>query len=125
MRNKVWAAIGQTLLTASVVTVFSLLALALFAVFVRAFAPSDGVITAVNWSVKCIGIFVSCLIFVNGERMLFKGMAAGFLSVLLTMLVFGIIGGAFRLTPFFLIELLVGLVLGALGAICGAKLRKD
>ena len=48
MRNKVWAAIGQTLLTAAVVTVFSLLALALFAVFVRAFAPSDGVITAVN-----------------------------------------------------------------------------
>lgn len=125
MRNKVWAAIGQTLLTAAVVTVFSLLALALFAVFVRAFAPSDGVITAVNWAVKCIGIFVSCLIFVKGERMLFKGMAAGVLSVLLTMLVFGIVGGAFRLTPFFLVELLVGLLLGALGAICGAKLRKD
>ncbi|MDE6274038.1 MAG: hypothetical protein K2L87_03215, partial [Clostridiales bacterium] len=64
MRNKVFGAIGQTLLTAVIVTAFCLFALALFAVFVRAFAPSDGVITAVNWCIKCVGIFLFSLIFI-------------------------------------------------------------
>lgn len=125
MQNKVFGAIGQTLLTAVIVTAFCLFALALFAVFVRAFAPSDGVITAVNWCIKCVGIFLFSLIFIKGERALFKGMATGGLSVLLTMLVFAIVGGGFHLTPFFLVELLIGLIVGGLGAICGAKLRKN
>lgn len=117
-------ALRQTLRACVLCTVFCLFATALFAVFVRAFAPSDGVITAVNWVLQLVGVFVFSLLFVRRERALFKGIAAGLLSVLLTMLVFGIIGG-FHLTPLFAVELLLGGAVGGAGGLLGAKIGKE
>ncbi len=117
-------AVLETALAAIFCTVFCLLAVALFAVFVRAFAPSDTTVTIVNQIIKCLGAFIFSMICIRSERALFKGAAAGLLSVLLTMLLFGAIGG-FHITFIFLAELLLGVVFGALGALCGKKLRKE
>ncbi len=117
-------AVVETSLAAILCTVFCLLAVALLAVFVRAFAPSDMTITIVNQAIKCAGAFVFSLLCIRSERALFKGAAAGLLSGIMTMLLFGAIGG-FHLTVIFLAELLLGVVFGALGALCGKKLRKE
>lgn len=117
-------AVAETLLAAVLCTVFCLLAVALFAVFVRAYAPSDVTVTVVNQAIKCVGVFAFSLLCVRRERALFKGIAAGLLSVLLTMLVFGAIGG-FHLNALFLVELLLGGIFGGIGAVCGKKLRKE
>ena len=114
----------ETGLAALTTTIFSLFAAALFAVFVRAYAPSGVTITIVNQILKCAGVFVCSLIFIRRERALFKGAAAGVLALLLTALIFGMIGG-FHAGVFFLLELLLAALFGGLGAICGGKLRKD
>lgn len=118
------SAIAETALAALSATVYSLFAASLFAVFVRAYAPSGVTITIVNQILKCAGIFVCTLIFIKKDRRLFKGAAAGVLTLIFTMLVFGMIGG-FRITAFLLAELLLSALFGALGAICGGKLRKE
>ena len=110
--------------TVFAVTVFSLVALAVTAVFIRAYCPPQGVVTAVSWTVKCAGVFLFSLLFIRRERAVFKGAAAGLFSALATLAVFAIIGGGASVTGFFALELFVSAALGALGALLGAKLRK-
>ncbi len=117
-------AVKETLACALCATAFCLTLEALFAVFVRAFALSSGAITAFNWLIQAAASFTCALLFIKSERTLFKGMAGGVLSVLLPMLVFGWIGG-FHLNGFFLLKLLLGGVLGGLGALLGVKVRKE
>lgn len=98
---------------------------ALFAVFIRAFAPSYAVIAGVNAAIECACAFAACALSVRRERALFKGLAAGTLCVICDTLVFGMIGGAIALTAFFALKLLLGAVAGGLGALLGASLARE
>lgn len=118
-------AIKEVLIASLVITLFYLVATALAAVFIRAFVPADGVVVAVNWMIKCVGVFLGCAVFLHGERALFKGMASGVCAIVLSMLLFAAIGGGFRLNGFFLLELVVCALVGAVGALVGVKLHKD
>ena len=120
LRRAAWEVVKAALSA----TVFSLFATALVAVFVQAYAPSQSVLTAVNWVLKCTGAFLFCLLFIRRERAFFKGAAAGLLFSVVSMLLFAAIGGGFRLDGFFALELFVCALCGGLGALCGAKLRK-
>lgn len=106
-------------------TLFYLVATAFAAIAVRAYAPADGAVLAVNWVIKCAGAFLFPLLFVHRSRAFFKGIAAGLLASLLAMLLFAAIGGGFRLNALYLVELLVCGALGGLGALVGVKLRKE
>ena len=117
-------AVIEVVRTAFFTTLFSLFALALVAVFVRAYAPSTLTITAVNWTVKCVGIFLCCILSVRKERALFKGLAAGVLSAILTLFVFAAIGGGFHVNWLFLAELVLCAACGGAGALIGGKLHK-
>ena len=114
----------EVLRTALFTTVFSMFALALVAVFVRAYAPSRLTITAVNWTVKCVGIFLFCIFSIGKERALFKGLAAGVLSAIFTLFLFAAIGGGFFVNWLFLAELVLCAACGGAGALIGAKLHK-
>lgn len=114
----------EVLLSAAAATVASLFAAALFAVFVRAYAPSEITITVCNQAIKCAVVFLGAMLFVRRDRALFKGAAAGVVSLLFTALVFGVIGG-FDFNVFFLAELLLSALFGGCGALCGVKLRKE
>lgn len=104
--------------------VFSLLALAAAAVFVKNFALPQSTVTAINWCVKCVAAFLGCALFVRGERALFKGAGAGVLFAVLTLFLFAAIGGGFHIDGFFVLELVVCAILGGAGGLLGAKLRK-
>lgn len=117
-------AVKECGLAAALSSAFSLFAVALFAVFVRAYAPSDTTIAVVDRVILAFGVFLFSLLFVHRERALFKGAAAGLLSLLITTIVFGCIGG-FHFTPMFLIEVLLCALFGGLGALLGVKLRKE
>ena len=114
----------ETALAALTAAIFCLFAATIFAVFVRAYAPSDVTITVVNQVLKCVGIFLCTLIFIRRERALFKGAAAGVVALLVGTLIFGLIGG-FHLSAIFLLELLLAALFGGLGAVCGGKMRKE
>lgn len=117
--------VKEVALAALFCTLFYLVATALAAVFVRAYAPADGAVLAVNWVIKCAGAFLFPLLFVHHGRAFFKGIAAGVAATLLAMLLFAAIGGGFRLNALFLVELHVCGALGGLGALAGVKLRKE
>lgn len=120
-KRAAWESVKCALLSSA----FCLFAVALFAIIVRATSPSQGVITAVNWIIKCIGIFFFSLLCIKKERSFFKGMAAGILSVFFTMFLFAAIGGGFHLNILFLPEILLCALVGGLGALLGGKLRKE
>ncbi len=101
-----------------------LLAESVFAFFVRSFALPSETVRTVNWIIQAVACTVCGIFTVRSERALFKGMAGGVLSVLVTMLVFGFIGG-FHLNALFLLKLLLGALCGGAGAILGVKLRKE
>ena len=124
MQQPLRRAVIEVLLSTLFYALFCLVALALVAVFVRAYVPAAGVVTAVNWVVKCVGSFLFPLIFVRRERALVKGAVAGVCGAVFTMLLFALVGGGFSLTALFLVELLVCGLLGGLGALAGTKLRK-
>lgn len=117
-------AVKEVSLAAVSGTVFCLLAVSLLAVFVRAYAPADTVITFCNQAIKWIGAFGGAIVFVRSERALFKGMAAGLAMFLLSTLLFGLIGG-WHFTPWIALEVSLSCIFGGLGAFCGGKTRKD
>ncbi len=114
----------EVLRAALVVTVFYLFATTIAAVIVKATAPKEGVIVAVNWSIKCAGTFAVCLLLIGKERALIKGAAAGVLGALLSLFAFAAIGGGFYVSLWFLLELPVCALLGGLGGLLGARLKK-
>lgn len=118
-------AVREVMLSAAVCVIFYLLATALAAVFVRAYAPPDGAVFAVNQVIKCTGAFLFPLLFVRRGRAFFKGVAAGIAASLFAMLLFAAIGGGFRLNALYLVELLVCGALGGLGALAGTALRRE
>lgn len=73
---------------------FSLLAVLLFALIIKCFSFSDGVIKPVNVIIKTLAVFAGAFFSVKGEKGLVKGAITGLLSVLLTSLIFALIGGA-------------------------------
>ena len=103
-------AVGECGLAALLSAAFSLFGAALFAVFVRAYAPSDTTIAVVDRLILAAGVF--------------KGAAAGVLSLAVTTLIFGCIGG-FHFTALFLADLLLCAAFGGLGALLGVKIRKE
>ncbi len=117
-------AAAEVLLGAVAATALSLFSVALFAVFVRAFAPADAAVIAINGAIKCLAAFIGALIFVRRERSLLKGIAEGLCALLFTALVFGAIGG-FHFSPIFLAEVFLCALSGGIGALLGGKLRKD
>ena len=121
LKKAAWEIAKAALLTA----VFCLFFEAIFAIIIRAATPSDTLITVINWVVKCIATFVFSLICIRKERAFFKGLIAGFIAVFLTMFLFAAIGGGFHLNILFLPEILLSTLSGGLGALLGAKLRKE
>lgn len=120
-KRAVWELFKTALLTA----VFCLFFEAIFAIIIRAASPSDTLITAVNWVVKCAATFVFSLVCIGRERAFFKGLAAGFISVFLTMFLFAAIGGGFHLDILFLPEIVLSVLSGGFGALLGTKFRKE
>ena len=120
-RRTIWEVTKATV----AIVAFSLFSLAITAACIRSLAPKQVVLTAINWIIKSAGAFAFSAIFIRGGRAAFKGMAAGLISVLLTMLLFALIGGGFHLDALFLVELVLCALLGGFGALIGAKLRKE
>lgn len=124
-KSGIKSAIWEVLKSALAYTVFCMLAMAILAAIVKAAAPSQTVVTVSCWILKILGCFIFSLIFIRRPRALFKGLAAGFVSVFLAMFAFAAVGGGFHLSIFFLLEIAACSLAGGLGALLGTKLRKD
>ncbi len=119
------SAVKEVALAAVAGAVFYLLAAAVFAALVKAYAPPESVVTATNWVLKGVGSLLFPLLFIHKGKALLKGAAAGAVGCIVSMLLFAAIGGGFHLTVFFPLELLFCAAIAAVGALCGVKLRKE
>ena len=115
----------EVVLSALFCTLFYLAATALVAVFVRAYAPADGAVYAVNFVIRAAGAFLFPMLFVHVGRAFFKGMAAGALGMLFSTALFAAVGGGLRIGALFFLELPVCALLGGLGALAGVRLRRE
>ena len=70
-KRAAWELTKTALLTA----VFCLFFEAIFAIIIRAASPSNTLITAINWVVKCLAVFVFSLLCIKRERAFFKGLS--------------------------------------------------
>ncbi len=124
-KNVFFKAAGEVLKALFFCVIACLLIEALFAVFVKAFAPSYVTITVVNWAIQAVAVFVCSLLFIRRDRAMFKGFAVGLLSGIVTMLLFAAFAGGFFLDGYFAIQLLLCALCGGAGGALSANLRKE
>lgn len=104
--------------------VFSLLAVLIFALIIKCFSFSDGVIKPVNVIIKTLAVFAGAFFSVKGEKGLFKGAVTGLSAVLITSLIFALIGGAAGARSI-LWEALLGAAVGAAAGAIAVNLRRS
>ena len=103
---------------------FSFLAVLIFAGALRCTKISDSAIYPVNQTIKVFAIAIGTLLFVSGEKGWLKGMAVGGLFTAVSYLTFSVVGGDFSLSWLILLELLLGLIAGALSGIIAVNVKR-
>ena len=106
--------------TAVIVTLVGVL---IFAAIVKFALLSASVIKAVNQFIKILSIFLGCFLFIRGKQGLIKGVLIGVLSTVITYLLFGLFGGEVAFNYHFFLDLLFGLILGAIFGIIAVNVK--
>lgn len=115
----------QIVKAAVLAALFCLAATLLFSVILQLTDLSDSVIKPVNQFIKAFSVLFGCLLFVRGSKGWLKGAVAGIMTIMLTCLVFTLIGGGKALSWLIALELLFGAAAGALSGIAAVNLRRD
>lgn len=117
--------IVQVIKSALASLLFSLVFVLVFTLIIQLARLSVGVIKPVNQVFKIISVAVGCLIFIKGERGLFKGAASGLLSTVAAYLLFSAIGDSFSFGWTTVTEFLLGAVAGAISGLISARCRQN
>lgn len=110
------AVLGAILISLAFVLVFT--------VIIQLFSVSTSAIKPVNQIFKIIAIIGGGLLFIRGDRGLFKGLIHGLLSVALTFLLFGLIAGTLSCDWKFALELLTGAVAGGITGVIAVNIKR-
>jgi len=104
----------------------SLALVLLFALILNLTGLSDAVIRPVNQFIKLISVFGGCLVAVKGDKGWLKGLIIGFVSTLLSILIFALLAGGFNGIVGVIVDLVFGAAMGAIsGIICVNLPRKN
>jgi len=106
--------------------IVSLLAILAFAFIIKLTNISDAFIKPINQIIKVVSIFFGCFIAFkkDDEKTLFKGIFIGGLYVILAFLLFSALNGSFEFSPTIFLDILFGLIVGAICAIITNIFRK-
>ena len=97
----------------------------LFAFLIKWFNFSDNIISPVNLAIKGISIVVGAYIFTRkGNKGIIKGGLFGLLYISIAFILFSLLAGTFNLNIGFVLDLLFGLIVGAVIGIIGANTKK-
>lgn len=103
---------------------FSLVYVLIFTLIIRLAQLSSGVIKPVNQIFKIIAIIIGGMLFIRGEKGYLKGAIAGLCTVILTYILFSVIGGSFSIAWTFIIEIIIGVAAGAVTGIIAVNVKK-
>ena len=104
---------------------FCLVPVLIFSLVLKFASLSDSVIKPVNQFIKVFAILFGCFFALRGEKGWLKGIAAGLLTVMLTYLVFAMVGGDFSMSWLIVAELAFGAVAGLLSGIIAVNVRPE
>ena len=99
----------------------ALISILVFAFVAKTASLNSNVIKAVNQFLKILSVFMGCITAVRGGKGLVKGALIGLLFTVLIYLIFALIGGGKILSINFFIDLVFGLLIGAISGIITAK----
>ena len=114
----------QILKATCAAVVFSLVFVLIFTMIIQLASLSSSIIKPVNQVFKTLAIAGGGLLFIRGDKGLIKGVIHGVCAVVLTFLLFCIIGGSFSISWLFIFELLLGVAAGAISGVIGVNLKK-
>lgn len=103
---------------------FCVVSVLLLALIFKLFEIPNDSMPIANQVLKCLSAFLGCFIGVRPDKGFLKGMAGGILFVVLSTVVFAILGGAFGWGQLG-IDAACGLVLGGLGGAAGAAKKSN
>ena len=96
-----------------------------FAIVITLASLSTGVIKAVNQFIKILSIFLACIFAVKSGKGLIKGAFIGILSTLLTYMIFSLMESSVCFDGVFILDLVFGLIVGAISGIISVNLKKE
>ena len=105
--------------------IFSLVFVIIFTLIIQLASVKASVIKSVNQVFKIIAVAVGGLLFIRGEKGFLKGAIAGLASVLLSYVLFGIIGGSFAVNWTFALEIVLGSAAGIITGIIAVNVKKS
>lgn len=108
--------VGNLLKGTLISLIFTSLAILAFALILRLFSLSDGVVKPINYLIKSIAVFLGAYLSVSEDKGILKGFISGVVIVLITFIFFSIISSGFKFTSTLLWEILLG---GAIGGVAG------
>ena len=94
-----------------------------FALIMQVTAMSDKVILPVNLTIKAASVFVGCALSLRGQKGWLRGMLVGLAFTCLSGLLFGLLGGDFAFSWLLIVEVLFGLIAGALSGMFAVNFR--
>ncbi len=104
---------------------FSLVYVLIFTLIIQLAQLSANVIKPVNQVFKIIAIILGGMLFIRGEKGYIKGAIMGLCTVILTYILFSVIGGSFKISWTFAIEVLIGIAAGAITGMIAVNVKKS
>ncbi len=109
-------------LTAVIITLVGVL---IFAGIVKFALLNSGVIKAVNQFIKIIAIFLGISLNIRGSNGLLRGAFMGFLTTVITYLLFSLFCGEMVFGSSFLLDLIFTSVIGGISGIISVNMKKE
>ena len=117
--------IFQVVKASAAAVIVSLVFVLIFTLIIQLFSLPIGVVKPVNQVFKILSIVAGGLIFIRGEKGWLKGIIYGLIAVVATYLLYGAISHSLSVSWKFAIEILLGVVCGAITGIIAVNIKKN
>ena len=117
--------IFQVVKASAAAVIVSLVFVLIFTLIIQLFSLPINVIKPVNQVFKILSIVAGGLIFIRGEKGWLKGIIYGLIAVIATYLLYGAISHSLSVSWKFVIEILLGVICGAITGIIAVNIKKN
>ncbi len=104
--------------------IVALVGVLIFAFIIKVACLNGGVIKSVNQFIKILAVFLGCAFSVRGKGGLIKGALIGMISMSVVYLLFALFGSKITFGAGFIIDIIFGLIVGAISGIITVNVKK-
>ncbi len=96
----------------------------IFALIIKITDVTSSVIMPVNQFIKIISIFLGCFLTLKNSKGLLKGLFIGLISTFVLYMIFSLFSGENPFTFSFVLDLLLGMIIGAVSGVISVNVKK-